>query len=337
VTKTIEVDFSRQMNFYINTSVILIGFLAILYIMRKNSRNVRDVDNYDWSRFNISTYGVKTKAKKTDKKEKNKQRVKEYSKGTGFIKEENKFQPIQSQKEKESFLNLEESSNLQDLINFAASRVETETKDLPVESLYTQILNNNQPKKYATDINLDSVLSNIISSRISSDKDKINQLLEAYGELLKRQNKSLSEKTYLSMIELFIKNGNLEYASYFLCQMDRLKLKIPRACLDLFLDSNIAKKAFENKKEKVEKKFNKFDVEKQGQVQSFPEYEYYSQNRNNYKKSNVDLPGLFTKLKLDAKPFIPKVDAELSEMLQSIDPSNVKEFIPKNYKVVQSS
>jgi len=186
-----------------------------------------------------------------DKKDKIKNRVKDFSKGTGFIKEENKFSSVVV-KDNEAFLNLEESSNLQDLINFADSRIEDENKDLPIESLYSQILNNKQPRMYSTNENLDTVLVDIMQSRIP-ESEKTFKVLQAYGELAKRLNKTLSEQTYLDLVQLFIKNGNLEYASYFLCQMDRLKIKIPRRILDLFLESNIAQKAFESKKEKKTK------------------------------------------------------------------------------------
>jgi len=64
------------------------------------------------------------------------------------------------------------------------------------------------------------------------------------------KNKNLSESTYVGLVELFMKSGYLNHASYFLCQMDRLKMKIPRNLLDLFLDYSIHNKIFEEKKKK---------------------------------------------------------------------------------------
>jgi len=65
-----------------------------------------------------------------------KTRVKDYSKGTGFIKEEHKFSPgVQEEgKKKEiNFLNYEEADNLQDMINFAASINQNEKNQNMVE------------------------------------------------------------------------------------------------------------------------------------------------------------------------------------------------------------
>jgi len=53
-----------------------------------------------------------------------KTRVKDFSKGTGYIKDEHKFpvtQPEEGKKKEINFLNYEEADNLQDMINFAAS------------------------------------------------------------------------------------------------------------------------------------------------------------------------------------------------------------------------
>jgi hypothetical protein len=74
--------------------------------------------------------------------------VKEYSKGTGYIKEEHKFPPSNSEdskkKERETnFLNMEDTENLQDMINYAASVSHNEKAHniYPIESLYSQVLN----------------------------------------------------------------------------------------------------------------------------------------------------------------------------------------------------
>jgi len=126
--------------------------------------------------------------------------------------------------------------------------------------------------------------------------------------------------------------------------MDKLKIKIPRRILDLFLESNVANKAFDNSKgepKKVQK--NKFDdpkIENQ-------DFNNYNLLRHNFEKRE-DLHGLFTKLKLDSKPFVPKANLNLDSQetgknieegepkkLSGIDPSQVKEFVPKNYKIVK--
>lgn len=176
-----------------------------------------------------------------------------------------------------------------------------------------------------------------------------------YSQLLKMKNKNLSQATYVGLVEVFMKNGYLNHASYFLCQMDRLKMQIPRTLLDLFLDYSINNKIFENKEEitfkntnyDVDKnlsknllneqtKFNKYD---EYNPQNDPEYAYYFSRRNHYKQRN-DIQAIFTSLKLDAKPFFPKSveDEQLDKLkikLSEIDPSKVKEFVPKNFKVVK--
>ena len=91
--------------------------------------------------------------------------------------------------------------------------------------------------------------------------------MELYKQVVKNKNKTLSESTYTGLVQLFMSNGYLDHASYFLCQMDRLKMKIPRNLLDLFLDYSVKTKIFENAdneetiKKTAEKKvdYNKFD------------------------------------------------------------------------------
>ena len=150
-----------------------------------------------------------------------------------------------------------------------------------------------------------------------------------------------------------MKNGYLNHASYFLCQMDRLKIKIPRNLLDLFLDYSISNKLFERKEEitfknngydndrinnknQTDAKFNKFD---QYEFKDDPSFAHYFKRRNQF-KNRTDIQELFTQLKVDSKPFFPKnVEDEqfdkLKTKLAEIDPSKVKEFVPKNYKVVK--
>jgi hypothetical protein len=162
------------------------------------------------------------------------------------------------------------------------------------------------------------------------------------------KNKNLAEATYIGLVELFIKNGYLNHASYFLCRMDRLKIKIPRNLLDLFVDFFTKSKIYENmgeikikkeddefKNNKYVNKYDKYDVETQD-----PDYEYYFNKRNNFTKRNM--MNVFSTLNIEAKPFFPK-NAEKEEnsydqiktKLSEIDPNKVKEFIPKNYRVVK--
>lgn len=167
------------------------------------------------------------------------------------------------------------------------------------------------------------------------------------------KNKNLSESTYIGLVEIFMKNGYLNHASYFLCQMDRLKIKIPRNLLDLFLDYSITNKLFEKKEEITFKnnsyemdrvnnknqgdpKFNKFD---QYEFQEDPTFADYFKRRNQIKNRN-DIQEIFTKLKVDSKPYFPKnvEDDQFDKLkikLAEIDPSKVKEFVPKSYKVVK--
>ena len=185
------------------------------------------------------------------------------------------------------------------------------------------------------------------------DTSKIKKILDLYTKLLGMKNKNLSETTYIGLVELFMKNGYLSHASYFLCQMDRLKIKIPRSLLDLFLDYSINNKIFERKEEitfknnnydydKTNNKaandpnFNKFD---QYAFQEDPSFAHYFKRRTQH-RSKKDIQEIFTKLKVDAKPFFPKsVEDEqfdkLKTKLSEIDPSKVKEFVPKSYRVVK--
>lgn len=169
--------------------------------------------------------------------------------------------------------------------------------------------------------------------------------MELYKQLIKLKSKVLSESTYTGLVELFMSNGYLEHASYFLCQMDRQKIKIPRNLLDLFLEYSVKNRVFEsaetqdlNSIPNYEPKaraetLNKFD---QYEPQNDPDYVYYFSKRNLYKKRK-DMNNLISGLKVDAKPFFPKtVDNNVERMkskLSEIDPTKIKEFIPKSYKI----
>jgi hypothetical protein len=170
----------------------------------------------------------------------------------------------------------------------------------------------------------------------------MEQILMTYSNLLKTKKKNLTENTYIGLVELFMRNGYLDYASFFLCKMDRLGVKIPRKLLDLFLDYSINNQLFEKKEEIAfkgnsntkakdeEYNYNKFDE------YDDPDYSYYFKNRNKYKKIN-DINSLFKELKVDAAPYFPKKNdlEQLKEKISTLDPNKVKEYVPKNYKVVK--
>lgn len=238
------------------------------------------------------------------------------------------------------------------MINFAASINQNDKELYPIESLYSQVVNSgstSQPNN--TNEKIDSSITDLLKSLELDDITKINKILDLYANLLRMKNKNLSEATYVGLVELFMKNGYLNHASYFLCQMDRLKLKIPRSLLDLFLDYSINNQIFDKKEEvtfkntnyesdknnnKANEGFNKYD---QYDLKSDPDYAYYFSRRNHYKQRS-DIQAIFSNLKLDAKPFYPKsIDNEefdkIKTKLSEIDPKKVKEFIPKNYRVVR--
>lgn len=153
------------------------------------------------------------------------------------------------------------------------------------------------------------------------------------------KNNIFADTTYIGLIELFIKNGLLKHASYFLCQMDRLRMKIPRKLLDLFLDYSINNNIFErNKQSKNDRNYNiaapnkydSYDVIKD------PNYTYYF-NKRNHTIRYEDIEKVFSKLKTDAAPYFPKsVDSEtmdkIKSKIESTDPSTIKEYYPKNFK-----
>ena len=133
--------------------------------------------------------------------------------------------------------------------------------------------------------------------------------------------------------------------------MDRLKLQIPTSLLDLFVDYSISNKIFDNKEE-ITLKNNNYQTDKninknaqyvnkydEFDPQRDTDYLHYFQRRDQFKKHN-NIQEVFNKLKLkaDAKPFYPRnVEEEqldrLKTKLSEIDPSRVKEFVPKNFKV----
>jgi hypothetical protein len=55
-----EVESTKQMNFYLNSAVnyrlikiLVVSFVIIFYLMKKNNSNKRDEDNYDWNKYTV--------------------------------------------------------------------------------------------------------------------------------------------------------------------------------------------------------------------------------------------------------------------------------------------
>ena len=133
----------KDFNLYSNLVIISFTAVVVYFLMKRNIKDLDDIDSYDWSKYSIAGE-TKGKSKKAETKEKPKQRVKEYSKGTGFIKEENRFPVlIDSKLGGDKFLTFEESNNFQDLINYAATmNKDKENSTYPIESLYSQVMGN---------------------------------------------------------------------------------------------------------------------------------------------------------------------------------------------------
>mmetsp|Transcript_17650 Transcript_17650/g.18291 ORF Transcript_17650/g.18291 Transcript_17650/m.18291 type:complete len:367 (+) Transcript_17650:27-1127(+) len=345
----------KEINFYCNVTIIAITAIIVTYLLKRDNKDLDNLDTYDWTKFSI--VGDRGgRYKKSETKDKPKQRIKEFSKGTGFIKEENRFPVLINEEKKESkFLTFEESNNFQDLINYAATMNNEKEQVYPIESLYNQVLTspyleNNINANEKIDKKMNDILQNISML----DHSKTKEILNLYTELMKCKNRNLREQTYVGVVELFIRNGNLNHASYFLCQMDRLKINIPRNLLDMFLDYSINNRFFENKEEQLlyeSKGFNrktnssnKFDYYNS----SAPEFEYYFKNKNRYQSRIEDLNKVYKRLKLDSKPYVPKkisgnsiensdpnINSEKKDLFAGVDPSKVKEYIPKNYRVVK--
>ena len=129
-----------------------------------------------------------------------------------------------------------------------------------------------------------------------------------------------------------------------LCQMDKNKVKIPRNLLDLFLDYSIQNKVFDNT-EKFQKnrnsadnnydskketsKYNKYD---EFDTQGDADYAYYFSKKNNSRQRNIS--GLISGLKINSTPFYPK-SIESKSLLKDIDPTKIKEFIPKGFVIAK--
>ena len=140
-----------------------------------------------------STNNLLINSKKSDKKDKIKPRVKEHSKGSGFVKEEHKFS---SEKNEKKYLNIEEKDNLNDMLNYVASQTESH----PIESLYSNVKNKNY--NYLLNESIDLQISNLLSS---DDSEKNKKILDLYTHLLNSEQNLVTDKTYLNLVEYFIK------------------------------------------------------------------------------------------------------------------------------------
>ena len=170
----------------------------------------------------------------------------------------------------------------------------------------------------------------------------MKKILENFKQLVRLQNKKLSETTYILLVEYFVSNAYFDHASFMLCQMDKNKVKIPRNLLDLFLDYSIQNKIFENPEKFKNKNSaeNNFDSKKNFNSNKFDEYEgkgdadyaYYFSKKNNSRQRNIS--GLISNLKINSTPFYPK-SIEGKNLLKDIDPSKVKAFIPKGFIIAK--
>lgn len=177
---------------------------------------------------------------------------------------------------------------------------------------------------------------------------------------MQTKTRTLNQITYIGVIELCFKCASLDQASYFLSQMDRLKLSIPRALLDMFLECSLTLKAFERSREELlfdtddpyknnmESVVNQRSIMKLEEFnirpESNPELSYYYNSKGNYKSRIAELKKEYTKLKLDCKPFIPKgsnitqttCDQERSERGENtLIYHQMREYEPKNYKLIK--
>lgn len=128
----------------------------------------------------------------------------------------------------------------------------------------------------------------------------------------------------------------------------------------MFLDYSISNRFFEKKEEQVlfePKQFNRKYNPVVNKFDSYspdaPEFEYYFKNRYRYENRLEDLNKVYSQLKLDAKPYVPKrIQTQNNEIqadqilstnpneikkspLAGIDPSKVKEYVPKNFRVIK--
>ncbi len=111
------------------------------------------------------------------------------------MKEEHKFSS-NVEKEERKYLNLEEKDNLNDMINYVASQ----TESYPIESLYSSVKKTNY--NYLLNEEIDENMSKLL---VTEDTDKNKKILELYAQLLNSEKNVLNDRTYLSLVEFFIK------------------------------------------------------------------------------------------------------------------------------------
>lgn len=168
-----------------------------------------------------------------------------------------------------------------------------------------------------------------------------------YSQLFNHKNKLIHEETYVKIVELCLRNGNLNQSSYFLCQMDKNKIPIPRNILDMFLDSSVMTKNFEKHSEKhsINSKSDNAKGSNKGSKLNNgyydPDYYYYQNSNKNFNQVNENEEKNKLVLNKEAKPFIPKNSNE-NINLENLSQSNkitlnpyAKMFIPKE-KTIKS-
>lgn len=197
---------------------------------------------------------------------------------------------------------------------------------------------------------------------------KANNVLSYLSKADKNKNYNLREQTYIGLVELFLRCGKFEAASFFLSRMDYRKISIPRKLLDKFLDYSIDHRVFEKDQEKVlfePKPFNRKYSPNSNKFDNYgpknPEYEYYIKQKNRYHDRVSDLNTIYNKFKKDhitlninAGPYIPKriqeknsneitkntlntnlnIDKEVNKKISLVDPSKVTPYVPKNFRVI---
>lgn len=159
-------------NICINIFVISCGILLILYIIKTKNKELIYAQGKFWDKYQIKSNDEKiintySKIKKNELKEKSKIRVKGFSKGNGFVKEEHKFPNININTEsnndiKENYLSFEEGQNLQDMMNYA-SKLDNKNKEnyeiISCDSLYNSSTNK---EYYITNDKVNQKICNIL-------------------------------------------------------------------------------------------------------------------------------------------------------------------------------
>lgn len=154
----------RELYFSFNIAILFVFAYIFIKNLKKRYRvNINDINSVDWDKYVVVENDNKSRFKKLDYKEKPKTRTKELNKGSGFIKEENRF-PILQNEGKTSYLSMEESNNFQDLINYAANSKKDLNDQYPIESLYNSTGESYKNEMtFKTNDNLDSKIQMILN------------------------------------------------------------------------------------------------------------------------------------------------------------------------------